>query len=106
MNYYRGWDISYVGGRPVTGRWVAKQHGVSMCANTEEMLQSMIDRKILDQIEEKKERLMTIDDWEKRGWHVSMISKGGRKALMIKRTGVFGYRVLRQWVDLEEKNGR
>jgi len=48
---YRGWSISEIPSNPVTGRWVAQQNGVSMCANTRGMLESMIDKKTVERME-------------------------------------------------------
>jgi hypothetical protein len=48
MNYYRGWLLLYSPSRPITGRWVAKRHGVSLCARTEKELKEMIDLREYD----------------------------------------------------------
>lgn len=47
-NFYRGWDIRYCGGHPVTGQYRAIRHGVEICASTLEGLMRMIDLKISD----------------------------------------------------------
>lgn len=42
-NYYKGWFIRYV---PIGSQvWVAEKHGVTIRANTKELLRSMIDRR-------------------------------------------------------------
>ncbi len=43
---YRDWKIYYDPDGPVTGKYRALRFGVSMGANTLEMLKSMIDRKL------------------------------------------------------------
>jgi len=45
---YRGWKISYDSRAPVTGKFSAIKYGVSMCANTKEMLYSMIDQRAME----------------------------------------------------------
>lgn len=47
-NYYRGWTLSHCYERPVTGRWVAVQHGVEICHSDREGLCSMIDQRAKD----------------------------------------------------------
>ena len=42
IRYYGGWSIYHNPNAPVTGRFAAVRWGVSMCANTEEFLISMI----------------------------------------------------------------
>ena len=42
---YRGWSYNFDRYRPVTGQWRAEQHGVSMCAGSEDALKRMIDSK-------------------------------------------------------------
>jgi hypothetical protein len=53
-NFYRGWHIYYQPSAPVTGRYSAEQHGVSMCANDVNMLYKMIDAKIYDREQQLK----------------------------------------------------
>ena len=48
MNNYRGWNIGYAPSAPITGRWRASQHGVSVNAHTEEALKRVIDLHIED----------------------------------------------------------
>jgi hypothetical protein len=43
--FYRGWSIYYSANAPVTGKFQAVKFGVSMCANTEEMLVLMINQR-------------------------------------------------------------
>jgi hypothetical protein len=44
-NEYKYWDIYYIGGDPITGRWIARRFGVELCANTRELLKEMIELK-------------------------------------------------------------
>jgi hypothetical protein len=45
---YRGWGCGFDPERPVTGRWQAIRHGVSICAGTREALERMIDFKVAE----------------------------------------------------------
>ena len=46
IRYYAGWKIYDNGPHaPVTGRFSAERFGVTMCANTQELLIRMIDLK-------------------------------------------------------------
>lgn len=42
---YKGWKISYDSAAPITGKFRAIKYGVSLCANTEQMLYNMIDQR-------------------------------------------------------------
>lgn len=55
-NEHNGWTITYDPTAPVTGRWRAVRFGVGMCANDQAMLKRMIDAKIRQEIEERRER--------------------------------------------------
>lgn len=48
-NYYRGWVLSHRYIRPVSGRWVAARHGVTMCHSTREGLINMIDARLSEE---------------------------------------------------------
>ena len=52
--YYSGYQITYNPSAPVTGKWRAVRHGVSLCANDKPMLQRMIDAKIMLAREERQ----------------------------------------------------
>ena len=43
MTQYKGWTYEYYANAPITSKWQAARHGVSINAATEEMLRRMID---------------------------------------------------------------
>jgi len=43
IRHYNGWKVHKNPNAPITGRWSAVWHGVSMCHNTHEGLIRMID---------------------------------------------------------------
>jgi len=45
--FYYGWKISYIGGNG-SQRWIASRYGVTMCANTKDLLINMIDARRKD----------------------------------------------------------
>lgn len=45
---YRTWRISYSASRPVTGTFVAEKYGVTLSANSEELLHRMLDTRAID----------------------------------------------------------
>jgi len=52
--FYRGWAIYYSANAPITGKFGAERFGVHMCANTEELLITMINQRIFRIYEEVK----------------------------------------------------
>ena len=51
---YNGHKLTYNPSAPVTGKWRAVRHGVSMCANDKPMLMRMIDIKIAQAREDRR----------------------------------------------------
>lgn len=46
QSMYRGWKITYNINRPVTGKYVAERHGVTVCATTRVAIERMVDARI------------------------------------------------------------
>ena len=51
---YSGYQITYNPSAPITGKWRAVRHGVSLCANDKPMLMRMIATKIMHAREERQ----------------------------------------------------
>ena len=45
QRFYKGYEITYSLNRPYTGRYRAEKNGVTLSANTEQQLKTMIDTK-------------------------------------------------------------
>jgi len=50
-NTFKGWEVVYNGFAPITGRYKARRHGVTMCAGTRAGLESMITKRNQDERE-------------------------------------------------------
>jgi len=48
VSFYYGWKIIYRPSNPVTGRFMAVKHGITMCADSQATLIDMIDRRRKD----------------------------------------------------------
>jgi hypothetical protein len=49
LSVHNGWHIRHSSHAPVTGRWQAVRHGVSMCAGTSAALLNMIDQRTAEE---------------------------------------------------------
>lgn len=54
---YRGWKLYYDPDGPVTGKYRALRYGVGMGASTLEMLQSMIDNRLNNEVKTLKKEI-------------------------------------------------
>lgn len=56
MKFYRGYKITHDPRLPVTGTWRAERFGVGMCNNSEESIKRMVDAKVAEAAQQRKER--------------------------------------------------
>jgi hypothetical protein len=52
--FYKGWAVTYIAHRPVTGTWRAERFGVGMCASTSDAIKRMIDARAREENDKTK----------------------------------------------------